>query len=547
MSASGMNPKKCMGALCALVAVLLSGAQPRAAAQRHPYTIAHELRYATAEDITGLNPHLASQATVHYLSSLTMAWLTKTGPHNEAIPELALVVPTQANGGVSKDGRTITWHLRRDAKWSDGVPFTADDVVFSTAAVLNPRNNETGRSGWDLITKVDEPDKYTVIYHLKHALAGFEYGFFSTAGANPCILPKHILGKLSEINDAPYNALPVGIGPFKYVSWRRSDSVEMVADQLYFGKRPKLQKIVFKIIPDRNTVLTQLRTHELDMWLPVTAHYYPQIKAIRGIMIVQRPGYVFDHLDFNIAHPIVADSRVRRALRLAIDRKDLLAKIQNDLGSVQDSPVGPANPAHDPHLGTTPFDLAAARKLLDDAGWKPGSGGIRANGGRRLVLDFATSVGTPDSDTRIELIRGWWKQIGVDFVVKHYPSPLLFGAFADGGIINTGKFDVVGFAWGGDPIGDLSNLYECDQIPPAGQNDVHYCNRAVDAAMERFKLTLSAAARQPLTNFVQAAIVRDAPTIVLDTRDDIFAFNSDLTGFQPNQLSPFDELANADI
>ncbi|MGH7749280.1 MAG: ABC transporter substrate-binding protein, partial [Candidatus Dormibacteria bacterium] len=285
------------------------------------------LRYATGEDITGLNPHLAQQTVVNYMASMTMAYLTKTGAHNQAVPELATVVPTQANGGISKDGKTITWHLRRDAKWSDGVPFTADDVVFSTAAVLNPRNNEVSRSGWDLITKVDEPDKYTVVYHLKHQFAGFEYQFFSPAGANPCILPKHILGNLPDINHAPYNALPVGIGPFKFVSWRRSDSVEMVANPLYFRGMPKLQKIIFKIIPDRNTVLTQLRTHEIDLWSPVSRHYYPQVKAIPGLTVLRKKSYYFGHLDFNTQHPMLRDPRVRQALRYATDRKTLLAKI----------------------------------------------------------------------------------------------------------------------------------------------------------------------------------------------------------------------------
>ncbi len=128
------------------------------------------------------------------------------------------------NGGVSKDGLTITWHLRHGVKWSDGAPFDADDVVFSTNAVNNPANNEVGRDGWDLITKIDEPDKYTVVYHLKKPYSGYLPSFFGSAGANPCILPKHILGNLPNINTAPYNAKPIGIGPFRYVEWvpRRS-------------------------------------------------------------------------------------------------------------------------------------------------------------------------------------------------------------------------------------------------------------------------------------------------------------------------------------
>ena len=143
-------------------------------------------------------------------------------------------MPTQANGGVSKDGLTITYHLRKGVSWSDGAPFDADDVVFSTNVVLNPANNEVGRQGWDQITKIDEPDKYTVVYHLKKPYSPFIETFFSTAGANPCILPKHLLAKYPNINNVPYNSLPIGIGPFKYLRWDRAQDVVLVPNPLYW-------------------------------------------------------------------------------------------------------------------------------------------------------------------------------------------------------------------------------------------------------------------------------------------------------------------------
>ena len=205
---------------------------------------------------------------IFYMASMTMAWLVKWDEHNNPYPELATEIPTKANGGISKDGLTITYHLRKGVKWSDGVPFDADDVVFTTKVILNPATNEVGRLGWDQITKIDEPDKYTVVYHMKKQYSPFVETFFSTVGANPCILPKHLLDKLPNINNAPYNALPVGIGPFKYARWDRAEQIELVANPLYFRGRPKLDKIVMKLIPDRNTMLSQLQAHEIDMWYP---------------------------------------------------------------------------------------------------------------------------------------------------------------------------------------------------------------------------------------------------------------------------------------
>ena len=514
---------------------------------RHAYTIPHVLRYATAEDIVGLNPHLTQQTVLSYMSSLTMAWLIKFDHDNKPIPELATEVPTEANGGISKDGLTLTYHLRKGVKWSDGQPFTADDVVWSTNAVNNMANNEVGRDGWDLITKIDEPDKYTVVYHLKKKYAAYASSFFGSGGANPCVLPKHLLANLPNINNAPYNALPVGIGPFKYQSWKRSDSVVMVPNPLYFRGQPKLQKIVFKIIPDRNTVLTQLETHEIDLWTPVSAAYYDRAKAIPGMMVVRQPSYFFNHLDFQNTHPGLDDQRVRRALRLALDRKEITEKIYHGIGIVQDDIISPKHPIFDKDVPTDPFDLAQAAKLLDDAGWKPGPGGIRAKNGHTLNLNFASSVGSPDTDSMIELIRANWQKIGVSINVRRYPSPSMFAPFANGGIVYGGKWDVISFQWGGDPVGDISNLYSCDQIPPKGQNDPRYCNRAVSDAMEKFKLEYDEAKRQKYAKIIQEGIAKDVPVVVIRIPDDIYAYNSDLKNFKPNQVSQFDDFLTVDI
>jgi peptide/nickel transport system substrate-binding protein len=505
------------------------------------------LRYATAEDVVGLNPHLTQQTTLSFMSSLTMAWLTKFDRRNRPVPELATVVPTRENGGISKDGLAITWHLRRGVRWSDGVPFDADDVVFSTRTVLNPANNEITRDGWDSIVKIDEPDKYTVVYHLKRPFASYASQFFSSAGANPCLLPKHLLGKLPDINNASYNALPVGIGPFRYTAWKRADSVEMEANPYYFRGKPKLERVVFKVVPDRNTVLTQIQTHELDLWLPVAAAYYDRLKAVPGIKLMRQPSYYFSHLDFQNQHPPLDDVRVRRALRLALDRKTINTKIRHGLGIIQDDPVSPTNPSFDRAVPTDPYDPAQAGKLLDQAGWAMGPNGVRAKNGKPLSFVFATSTGSPDADQQIELMRANWKQIGATIDVRRYPSPLLFAPYANGGIVYGGKWDMIVFQWGGDAIGDLSILYSCASVPPAGQNDPRWCDPRASAAMEKFKHEYDERKRQPYADIVQSEIAREVPVIVLWVNEDVYAYNSDLRGLEPNQVSPFDDFMNVDI
>ena len=254
-----------------------------AAMARHDYTIPHTLRLATSEEIPGLNPHLYSQLVVGFLDEMTMAYLLKFDKHNNPRPELATSVPTQENGGISKDGLTITYHLVKSAKWSDGVPFTAEDVAFSIKVVLNPANNEISRTGFDQITKVETPDKYTVVIHMSKPFAAYGPTFFGTAGANPCVLPKHLLADAPNINQISYNALPVGIGPFKFQEWKRGDHVTLVPDPLYFGKKPKLERVIMKIIPDRNTTLTQLQTHEIDLWTPFLRNIMTGLRTCRAL------------------------------------------------------------------------------------------------------------------------------------------------------------------------------------------------------------------------------------------------------------------------
>jgi peptide/nickel transport system substrate-binding protein len=518
----------------------------RADGGRHPYTIPHVLRYATGEDIVGLNPHLNQQLTLQFMTSNTMAWLLKYDRHNDPVPELATAVPTRANGGISADGLTVTYHLRRDAKWSDGAPFTSDDVRFSVETVLNPANNEATHLGFDLIRRLDTPDAYTVVFHLQKPYSGFYVNFFSDAGGNPCILPRHLLGREKTINEAAYNALPVGIGPFKFASWRRADSVELVPDPLYFGRKPKLTKVIFKIVPDRNTVLTQLATHEVDLWLPVPAAYYDRARAVGGVATIRQFSYAFNHLDFETEHGALRDADVRRALRMAIDRPTILAKIRHHVGILQETPFAPGNRMHI-DVPLIPFDVAGANRLLDRAGWGRGADGVRAKAGRRLELVMAAVSGIQDNDAIIEQIRASWQQIGVALEVKHYPSPMYFAPAATGGIILAGKFDVTIFAWFTSPNGDLTNLYGCKRAPPVGQNVVRYCRPEVDAAMAREGSTYDAARQRAESRLIQLHLVHDAPMVVLDAREDGYAFNDDLRGFKPNQVTPFGDLVDVDI
>ena len=509
-------------------------------------TIPHVLRYSTAEDVQGLNPELESQAVVVWLSQMTMAYLFRYDHQNRMVPELASVIPTVANGGISRDGLTITLHLRSGVKWSDGEPFDADDVIFSVNVMNNSANNVVSRDGFDHITKMDEPNKDTVVVHLREPYGEIVPVLFSTSNGF-AVLPKHLLGSLPDINKAPYNDLPVGIGPFRYAAWKRGDAVELEANPYYWRGRPRLQRVIMKIIPDRNTALTQLQTGEIDLWFPFGGVFLSRVQAIPSVNVIRQPAYAYNEIALNVKNPALADPTVRQALRLATDRKTLRDKVGHGVGILQDVAAPLVDPAVPKDIPFVAYDPDKANALLDRDGWVRGSDGVRSKNGVRLFFDVATSSGTPDVDTQVELIRSWWKAIGVDLSVQHYQSAMLFAPESEGGILYSGKFDIALLGWFTPVPIDPFNLYSCKMFPPTGQNVGRYCDPKVDALFAEMRGTYDYDRYKTDLGKVLRLIADDVPVIVQTGRENIFGYNKDLKNFNPNNVSVFDDMMNVDI
>src|SRR5947209_16640581 len=167
------------------------------------------------------------------LASLAFDELVTLDDKQHEVPDLAAEVPTLQNGGIAKDGKTVTYHLRSNVKWQDGAPFSSADVKFTWQLVMNPRNNVESRRGYDAVATVDTPDVNTVVFHLKHPFAPFVDTVFGESDTAYRILPKHLLATYPDINQIPFNSQPVGTGPFRVVKWIRGDRIEDVANANY--------------------------------------------------------------------------------------------------------------------------------------------------------------------------------------------------------------------------------------------------------------------------------------------------------------------------
>jgi peptide/nickel transport system substrate-binding protein len=506
----------------------------------------HVLRYADSLDVSSLNPFIATTGNITALAELTAAEFVRFDAHGNAIPELVTEIPTVANHGVSPDGKSITWHLRHGVRWSDGAPFTADDVTNTFRVASNPANNIASRDPWTRLQSITATDAYTVVFHYKAPYALFLQDYFSTQSAS-CILPKHILGPSTVINNAPYNALPVGIGPFRFTAYHRGDSVEMEANPYYWRGKPKLQKVVYKIITDVNTLLTQLETGKLDLGDALEGTVAIRAKQIPGELTSTRPSPYAAGIFFNLGHGITGDVNVRRALSLATDRAAILEKTSLGVGVLTQS-VAPRTAVDYVDLPLTPHDPARAAALLDRAGWKKGSNGMRSKNGTPLAIDFAIPAGYAPSALVAGVIHDDWGALGVAVTIHTWADAQFFAPFAEGGTLQTGRFDTTNYAQGLGPIYvNINGVYNCASIPPAGFNVFRYCNHAVDALNDRYLRSFDPHARHALGAAMQKAIDADIPGIVLYDRLFLAAYPAHLTGYHPNSFSFWGDPLDLDI
>lgn len=484
-----------------------------------------------------LNPLLTDIADVDSLSHLYMSLLLETDDKGHLVPEIALRVPTQQNGDISRDGRTITYHLRPGVRWQDGAPLTAHDVVFSAHAVLNPANNVATRVGYTDIASIRAPNDTTVIVKLRKPFAPFIAYFFAPQ-ATPAILPAHLLARYKSLNTVAYNQAPIGSGPYRVVKWRHGDSITFAANPLYWRGKPQIASMTYRIIADPNTRLQQLRTGEVSAYFDVDPQLLPQVRTIPGIRVALTPVNDMHVLRFNVRDPILKDVRVRRAIAMAIDRPQLLEGATHGSGIIVDADQPQNGWAYDAHVPSIAFDPAAARSALDAAGWKLQPNGVRAKAGIPLALSLAISPQIINGSSLVaSIVQENLHNVGIAVTIKSIPSTLMYAPAAAGGVMATGHFQLAYDAWwtqGPDPE-DTWN-FACDQMPPNGQNFSRWCDPAANAAMYAADATYDQAKRKADYAIVQQALVSELPVFTLWQVRMPDAYNSHLHGVKP---SPF--------
>lgn len=502
--------------------------------QQVSHTIPGTLRYGEIEEPTSLNPLLRLDAVATDLDMFVYGFFFNLDDKMNYVPELATEVPTQRNGGISPDGLTITYHLRQGVKWQDGAPFTSRDVVFTINAINNPRNNLQSREGWDQIASVEPVGDFEVRIHLRKLYAPAVATFFAEGGLYP-VLPAHLLERYPDINRVAFNSSPVGTGPFKFVRWVHADRIELEANPLYWRGPPKLQHIIFRVIPKETTILVQLRTHELDAWFRAPTNLYDQIQKLEPDYRVQlAPSLVYSHLDLNQKVPLFQDIRIRRAINYAIDKQSIITKVSHGVNIPADAEISTLSWAYNPHVMHYEYNPAKARALLAQAGWSPGPDGIMTKNGQRLTFNLSAVAGGATGQATESLVQQQLKGVGIDVGIKNYPAELFFAPGQNGGILQTGKYDVGFFSWvaGADPDGDYS-IYACDEFPPAGQNNLFWCDPALQQAENNARRAYDQSERKKYYGIAQSELASQSVTIIMWFQRQIFITSPNFKGFVP--------------
>lgn len=499
----------------------------------NPWTHHGVLRIGSYEELDNLNPILTTELFVSDVCQLLYSGLIDYDDNGEPIPDVALAVPSLANGGIAADGKTITYHLRHGVTFSDGVSLTSADVKFTWQQIVNPNNNVSTRYPYDDVASLDTPDPYTVVVHLKTPLSPF-VGFFMRNGFNGSILPKHLLDKYADLNHVPFNLAPVGSGPFTIAKYEPAVLLLLRANPHYWRGPPKLSAIEYHIIPNQNTLFTEVAGHQVDFYFDAPEVQYAQLKATPGIRVTARPTQTFEHISFNCERPPLDDVRVRKAIAYAIDWKKLADTVYLGLGAPGMADIAPSSWAYDASVQPYPFDPDRARALFAQAGWKPNADGVLSKDGVPLSLTITTVAGVTSRAKAEERIQQDLRRIGIDLTVRNAQANMLFATYGMGGMFARGKFDIGLYAWTYSvPEPDNTQTLGPDQVPPVGQNYTFCRDALIGEYQKAARTSYDRAVRRAYLVKMQHREYDIVPRHTIIWRANIDAVNTDMKNFKP--------------
>lgn len=470
-----------------------------------------------------LDPRVGTDAQSQDLDGLIFNSLVRRDARMNVVPDLAASWQTP-------DPLTYIFHLRPGVRFQNGQPCTSADVRYTFQSILSGAIPTPKLGSFAIIRAIDTPDPQTVVFHLRRPYASFLWDLVSPAIG---IVPRSATP--AGPNDPAVD--PIGTGPFRFVRETAGEEVELARNPLYFGPAPKIERVIFRIVPDATTRALELRKGSADIALnSLTPDMVVALARYPGLRVDDEPGTQLQYLAFNCADPLLRHRRVRQALAYATNRPEMIRYLERGQARIAYSLLPPSQWAYDPDLPHYDFDPARANRLLDEAGFPRGPGGIRFH----LTLKTST-----DQHSRLigAVLQQQWRQVGVALQLQS----LEFGTFyAD---ITAGSFQIYTLRWIGannDP--DIFHyVFDSRSLPPAGANRGRYENPELDRLLEEARVDPDPRKRKQLYFQVQKIVARDEPYLTLWYLDNVAAYRSRLANVHLSPAGGFGFLDSVEL
>jgi peptide/nickel transport system substrate-binding protein len=436
-----------------------------------------------------LDPRIGTDAQSEEIDGLIFDGLVQRGGHKDLVPDLA-------QSWETPNPLTYVFHLRRGVKFHDGRPFTSTDVKYTLDSIKSGAVQTTKRGSFDLIQSVDTPDDATVVIHLREPYASFIFN-----------LSRLAIGIVPKDSGAGLAQEPIGTGPFKFVSMKPDEEILLERNTDYFGNVAKISRLRMKVVPEAIVRALELRKGTADIGGvdSLTPDMIVTLAKEPGLVVDEQPGTQLAYVGFNFSDPILAHREVRQALAYATDRESLMRYLLRGQARPASSLLPPSNWAYDPHVRKYLYDPDEAERLLDAAGYR------RRTDGVRFHVTLKTST---EESARLlgEALADQWRRVGVVVDLRSLEQGTFY---AD---ISRGSFQVYELRWTGYTNDDpdiFDYVFNSKRIPPLGANRGHYHNPALDALLDAQRVEMDRGKRKQLVWKIQEMVAEDEPYIAL--------------------------------
>lgn len=452
---------------------------------------------------TNLDPRVGNDNVSGRIFDLCCRGLIRVTPEMDYAPDLA-------QSWETPDDKTIVFHLNPNAKFSDGRPITAQDVKSTYDAVIKQTIVNTKASGYTAVASVEAPDARTVVFKLKEPNGGL------FANLNLGIVPP-------DADAQKFKTAPVSFGPYRVVSFKTDESVELEANEHWVGGAPAIKKILVRIIPDSTTRVLELRRGTVNF--EVNQIPFENVKEFEDnpkLQVIKKPGSIWQYLAFNMRRPYISKVEVRRAIAHAINRERICQDALRGHCIPADTMFGQEHWARAQNVPTYAYDPNRAKQLLDAAGYKdPDGDGPRP----RFELAFKTSTDA-EANLRAQMIQQMLAQVGIKVNIQASE----FGTFFED--IGKGNFDMYSLSRNGIQDPDFYEvIFHSKNIPPEGQNRGYYTSPRVDQLISEGRSTFDRAKRKKSYDEIQRIVQEDLPYVSLYHQFNVAIMDRNLQGY----------------